>query len=215
MMKHRLHNVVVAVALLVAACSSDEPVPTTPSAPLFELRGSIDNPKGIAIPNTAKLIALWQVYKGSPDYMYAFGFGSVSPDRTSFSFSLDQALPDIASNGEGSSPTASDYYRLGVAYLILVDDPSNKIPTNMMMSAEGPPEGVRIIGAVNNTGIIYRAGNDSLDGWLWTQSFPKGYSLGVGIVVDNARDYFAPTSEVSRTLLVDTVQGAFTFPDWH
>lgn len=216
-MNRFMWSVTLLMALFAFSCSDNDSVAVPDVKPLVRLTGSVSNPLNITVPPTVKLVAIWNVYKGSPDYMYAFGFGTLSSDRKSYSFSLGDVPPDIALNGEGVDSTSPEYFRLGVAYLVLLDDPMNKIPSNMLLSAEGPPEGTRIYGAVDNTGIMYVLTKGDVDNKQWALQFPRGYSIGVGVKVEDGMDKFVPTNETSRPLLIDTNrnQEAFTFPNWY
>lgn len=209
-------SMAVLVAFAVNACSDDDAAATPVVKPLIGLTGALSNPNNISIPPTVKLVAIWNVYEGSPDYIYAFGFGTLSSDRKSYSFSLNDVPPEIALNGEGVDPASPEFFRLGVAYLVLLDDPMNKIPSNMMLSSEGPPEGTQVYGAVDNTGIMYVRTNGDVDDKQWALQFPQGYSIGVGVRVEDGLDKFVPTNETSRPLLIDTSRNleAFTFPNW-
>lgn len=212
MMRSTLLSAMCFCALMIIGCSEDATDPT-PTA-VFTLSGTISNPKNITIPPTAKLVAVWGVSATSPDYAYVFGNTSIDRTANTFKVELPTLPPDSALNAWGTDPASDGYRRLGVCYVVLIDDPGNELQAGRV-GDDGPVGGLTY-GAIDNTAIIYRKGKDAAfsDTFPWVSLFPDGLSVGQGVEIPNAMDGFTPLPATGLQLKVDTVRTAFTFPNW-
>jgi hypothetical protein len=126
-----------------------------------------------APPSGSKVVVVWSVSSGSPDYSYAFGSGSVNGAGASFSF---------ASNPPSDALNAG---KLGVGLLAVVD------------SSIGLPEGKLGDTALDNVlalsadyAIIFRASTDTVRKDGWDSAFPQGYACGKCVPSDAGFDSF-------------------------
>jgi hypothetical protein len=94
---------------LAVACGGGDTL-TAPTLPVT-FSGTIQVRNGTTVPANARLLALWGVSAGSPDYSYVFGSGTVNAAGTfSITFTADPPA-EALNNGQ-----------LGVALLILTTD---------------------------------------------------------------------------------------------
>ena len=195
---------------LLSSCADDPVAPTTS----FTVSGTLDNPAGISLPATVKLFAVWGISSGSPDYSYLYGEGSIDRTNNTFTLNFTANPQDTALNRRGTDPAGTDYYRCGVAYVILVDDPSNTYHSGMDAPDEMFTE--KFYGAVNNVAVIYRAGNaEALRNYRsWLDLFNNGYSVGEGVEATSGFDTFTPIPSTNIKLRIDSVLRNFTFPNW-
>jgi hypothetical protein len=198
------------VALL--GCKSNATNPENPAPALLTVFGTIDNPRGIAIPDGAKVVVLWSV-DGSPDYAYIFGEGVLTANKNSFAVSLSEVPPDTTLNGRRTIEGESSYYRLGVGIVILVHDPNNVLATSRRVTSE-LPEGVAFLGAVEQQAIIYGLGAARTGSRVWMQDFPSGYSVGQGEKRPGMHDKFVPTSPTQLRMRVETDIREMRFVNW-
>lgn len=193
----RLAAVAVAVALLAAACG-ESTGPQDPGATTLRVTGTIRNVSGAAIPSGARVIAVWGVSSGSPDYSYVFGEGTVDAATNTFTLELDRVPPAEALN-DG---------RLGVATIFLVGAGA---PPPGRMSNDYPT--TSIIGAAARYGIIY-LGDDPSRQPDWVRTFPRGYAVGVGVTQPGSSfDGFtrAPADDVE--IVIDDLEN-LEFVNW-
>lgn len=200
------------LGVMLIGCASN---PTTPTETGFVINGTLRYNKAVTLPATSRVIVLYQVSSGSPDYSYVLASAPVDLSKNTFRIVLPATPPDSALNRTATVPTDSAYYRAGVAGIILVDDKGGEFKVGVM-STNLPIS--LMLGMVNNVGVMYRAGTDTVVGRRipWMVKFPQGHSLGNGVIVSGGSDYFEPIPAASIELLVDPTPdpGTFVFPDW-
>lgn len=187
--------------LSFGACGGDGP--TNPPSTPFTVAGSIKNNTGQPIPAGARLIAVWSVASGSPDYSYIFGEGSVDRTTNRFTITFDKQLPREALNSTGNG------VGLGVGVLILTTDPTlceGRLP------ADFKPE-LTVIGAAGQYGLIYLDRDPAPDLVDWAERFPRGYAAGRGIDLPGVFDGFEPIASSAVELVVDKLEN-ITFVNW-
>lgn len=206
--------------LIVCGCSESGTTPDKSSkTPLYTVQGSMVFAPGASIPKGTKLYAVWSVNSTSPDYSYVFGEGTLDTVNGRFSFSFMSYPPEVALNGTGLDSTDLDFARLGVAYIIAVYDSAGKIKVGTKIYDLKDDE-VTLVGAVNNTAIIYRRGADKPCSEFrpWLPAFTVGYGIGQGAPNPQGSGYdiFVPVSSGSELqLLIDSDPESFTFPNWN
>ena len=173
------------VAALVPACQD-----ATGSGTGFVVTGHIQNHTQAPLPAHARLIAIWGVTSGSPDYGYVFGEGTINRVTGTFRLRFDQPPPTAALNsGE-----------LGVAFIIATTDQSVKdgdVITSTSQMAN--PLGITAQHAV----IFVANPQQGVQLPAWVAAFDPGYSVGVGVKVPGTFDAFQPASTSSLLLIVD------------
>jgi hypothetical protein len=107
-MNIRSASLVVLLPLLVAC--GDDGGPTAPPLPVT-VSGTIQNVNGATIPANARVLVIWEVSSGSPDYAYVWGEGTVHSNGT-FSIVFAENPPAAALNNG----------QLGVGLLVLTTD---------------------------------------------------------------------------------------------
>ena len=177
------------------ACSDS----TNPSEG-FTVNGTIQNNTQAPIPENARLVVVWVVSSGSPDYSYVFGEGTIDPASGSFEISMPDP-PSAAALNDGL---------LGVGVLF--------VTVNATLSAgddiDDIPE-ADFIGAAGDYGIIYVQGNpgDAAQVRDWAADFDSGYGVGVGMEVAGDFDKFVPTSQSGVVLIIDDIDN-ISFVNW-
>jgi hypothetical protein len=165
----------------------------------FVVTGHIQNNTQTPIPANARLIAVWGVSSGTPDYGYVFGEGTINRLFGTFRIEFDQPPPvEALNNGV-----------LGVGLLIATTDQSLKdgdIVTGASWTAE-------IIGVTAQYAVIFVDHQDSLYLNHWVASFGSGYSVGVGVKVPGTFDKFEPVSRSSPILIIDDL-GSIEIVNW-
>lgn len=208
------------LAVMLVACS-DEVAPIGPTDSKVKVSGRIENPLGLELPSTTKLIVVWSVSTSSPDRNYIYI--PTSPTRTgdSFSFLLPDSLADIACNTRGTDPSDSLYMRGGVGIIVLIDDPEGLLIDGLVLEGPGGDSVLAyrtfLKGAVDNSAVIYRKGSSkAVSAWRpWLDTFPQGFKMGRGVKMDVGFDIFAPYSTSEKPVLrIDTSGKSFTFPNW-
>ena len=96
------------MSLGIPGCS-DDPVSPTPLPVTFS--GTIQVNNGTTVPANARILVLWGVTAGSPDYDYVFGSGTMGSNGT-FTITFTEAPPAAALNQN----------QLGVGLVILTTD---------------------------------------------------------------------------------------------
>jgi hypothetical protein len=180
------------VAAMVTACG-DGGGPSD----RFVVTGTIQNNTGAPIPANTRLVVLWQVTSGTPDYSYAFGQGTVDPDAGTFRIELDQPPPAQALN----------LGTLGVGLIVAT--------TNQTLGNGGTIDDAalaEVVGAAGRYGIIY-IGSDGVQNPQWATQFDTGYGVGVGVDVVGDFDQFAPASQSSVVLIIDALEN-IDFVNW-
>lgn len=206
--------------VMLAACANEVAL-TGPTDSKVNVSGRIDNPLGLALPSTTKLIVVWSVSTGSPDRSYIYVPSSSTRTADSFGFWLPDSLVDQACNTRGTNPSDSNYMRGGVGFIVLVDDPDGLLTNGLVLSG---PSGDSILahrtflkGAVDNSALIYRKGSSkAVSAWRpWLNAFPQGFTLGRGVSMDVGFDIFVPYSTSEKPVLrIDSSSTSFTFPNW-
>jgi hypothetical protein len=116
-----------------------------------------------APPADAKLVVIWTVTSGSPDYSYSFGSGSTNGTQVFVSFA---ASPPAEALVDG---------KLGVGVIALVD------------AADAPPEGklasgqfdpTRLLAFAPDYAIVFRNTTETLLPKEWDATFPQGFACG-------------------------------------
>jgi hypothetical protein len=163
----------------------------------FVVTGTIQNNTGAPIPANTRLVVLWQVTSGTPDYSYIFGSGTVDPDAGTFRIQLDQAPPAQALNAGN----------LGVGLIVAT--------TNQTLENGGTIDAAtlaEVVGAAGRYGIIY-TGSNEVQNPEWATQFDTGYGVGVGVDVVGDFDQFAPASPSSVVLTIDALEN-IDFVNW-
>lgn len=196
--------------LLLAACDddssetpdagtqvSDSGQPDAGSA--FSAGGSLTPGPGKQVPESAKLVVLWSVPSGSPDYLYKFGEGTSS--GATFTLPLQTPPPAEALNRA----------ELGVGLVLLM-------PTSFSQ-ADGRYEDEDVffdalIGAAGQYAIIYKA-SEQVSTPSWVSRFPAGYSCGKGVAAPagSSFDTFEPVACASINVTVDDAAN-IEFVNW-
>ncbi|MBS1560227.1 MAG: hypothetical protein JSS89_01345 [Bacteroidetes bacterium] len=208
------------LTVMLVACSKDV-APTGPTDSKVNVSGRIENPLGLELPSTTKLIVVWSISTGSPDRSYIYVPSSPTRTKDSFGFWIPDSLADIACNTRGTNPSDSLYMRGGVGFIVLVDDPDALLKDGLVLSG---PSGDSVLthrtflkGAVDNSALIYRKGSSkAVSAWRpWLDTFPKGFTLGRGVPMDVGFDIFVPYATSEKPVLrIDTSAKSFTFPNW-
>ena len=156
----------------------------------FVVTGHIQNNTQAPIPTNARLIAVWGVSSGTPDYSYVFGEGTINRLLGTFRIEFDQPPPvEALNNGV-----------LGVAFLIATTDQSLK-DGDILTGSSSTTE---IIGVTGQHAVIFVDHQDTLYLNHWVASFDTGYSVGVGVKVPGSVfDKFEPVSPSSPLLIID------------
>jgi hypothetical protein len=180
-----------AVAVLSVACGDDNGPNSN-----FVVTGTIQNNTGAPLPDNTRLLVVWQVTSGSPDYSYVFGQGTVNAEAGTFRVELDQPPPAQALNNGN----------LGVGIIVAT--------TNQTLGDGGNVDQIldELIGAAGRYGVIY-VGPSGAQSPQWASGFPTGYGVGVGVDVENDFDQFQPASPSSVVLIIDALEN-IDFVNW-
>lgn len=173
------------VTTVATACQN-----STDPAGSFVVTGHIENRTQASIPANARLLAVWGVTAGSPDYSYVFGEGTIDPLLGTFRMLFDQPPPIKALN-RGA---------LGVAFIMATTDQSLQVGDSIGNSYPV----TEIIGVTGQYAVIFVQNRDTLMS-TWVDAFDDGYSVGVGVkaLPTEVFDTFAPTSRSSAVLIID------------
>jgi hypothetical protein len=163
----------------------------------FVVTGTIQNNTGAPIPADTRLLVVWQVSSGTPDYSYVFGAGTVDPGAGTFRIQLDQPPPTQALNN-GS---------LGVG--VIVATTNQTIENGGTIDDAGLAE---VVGAAGRYGVIY-IGPNGVQNPEWASHFDAGYGVGVGVDVVGDFDQFAPADPSSVVLIIDALEN-IDFVNW-
>ena len=155
----------------------------------FVVTGHIQNNTQASIPANTRLVAVWGVSSGTPDYSYVFGEGTINRLTGTFRIVFDQP-PPVAALNNGV---------LGVAFLIATTDQSLTDGDSLT----GSSSTAQIIGVTGQHAVIFVDHQDTLYVNTWVPSFPTGYSVGVGVKVPGTFDKFEPVSRSSPILIID------------
>lgn len=175
----------VLVTTLAAGCQEG-----TGPAGAFVVSGHIQNNTQTPIPANARVVAVWGVSAGTPDYSYVFGEGTIDRITGTFRIQLDQPPPLEALNNGA----------LGVAFIVATTNES--WADGAVLTGSSGVTGV--LGITANHAVIFVQNRDTLPPSTWVDAFDDGYSVGVGVKVPNAVfDIFEPTSRSSPLLIID------------
>jgi hypothetical protein len=156
----------------------------------FVVTGTIQNNTGQPLPANTRVLVVWVVSSGSPDYSYVFGQGTVDAAAGTFRIQLDQSPPAIALNTGG----------LGVGVIVAT--------TNQSIENGDDVEDVQLselVGAAGRHGVIFIDQNGVQDP-EWATAFESGYGVGVGVDVVDDFDRFEPADPSSVVLIIDDIE---------
>lgn len=172
------------VAAAVSGCQDG-----TGLAGEFAATGRIQNNTHAPIPAGTRLLVIWDVTSGSPDYGYVFGEGTFNRVTGAFGVRFDGPPP----------PEALNRGVLGVGWVVATTDQSLKQGDVIT----GPLTG--FIGITAQHAVIFVASHpDTMQLPVWVPEFGAGYGMGVGVKVPGVVfDRFQPTRPSSAVLIVD------------
>jgi len=177
----------VLVAAAVSGCLNG----TDPSTG-FAVSGRIQNRTGRPIPADARLVVIWGVSSGSPDYSYVYGEGVIDRITGTIHVRFDGPPPAEALNAGV----------LGVGFLVATTDQALKdgdVITNGSQLTG-------ILGITAQHAVIFVGTHpDTMQMGDWVPAFETGYGLGVGVKVPGTFDKFVPTSPSSALLIIDAL----------
>ncbi|HEV8398233.1 MAG TPA: hypothetical protein VGQ18_00190 [Gemmatimonadales bacterium] len=175
------------VLVAVSACSEG----TGPSTG-FVVRGRIQNNTDAPIPADARLVVIWGVTSGSPDYSVVFGEGEI--DRMTGTFHV---------RFEGPPPTeALNNGVMGVGLVVATTDHLLKDGDSL----PNRPPTFDILGVTAQHAVIFLASQpDTLQVPTWATAFDTGYTVGVGVKVPGTFDKFVPVSPSTALLIIDAL----------
>jgi hypothetical protein len=158
----------------------------------FAVSGRIQNRTGRPIPADARLVVIWGVSSGSPDYSYVYGEGVI--DRITGMFGV---------RFEGPPPAAAlNNGVMGVGLVIATTDHLLKDGDSL----PNRPPTFDILGVTAQHAVIFLASQpDTLQVPTWATAFDAGYAVGVGVKVPGTFDKFVPTSPSSALLIIDAL----------
>lgn len=129
--------------------------------------------EGDAPPNGTKVVVLWSVFSGSPDYLHSFGGGQTT--GTDVFVTLGGPPPAEALNGG----------KLGIGLVATLNEgadvPEGKLTGNW-------EDVVRAITPMH--AVIYRNASEQVTSKGWDTAFPQGYACGKCIEADTGFDTF-------------------------
>ena len=188
-MRLRVSALLASVALACTACG-DSPVGTGNVKLPFTVSGPLDNRTTVPIPDGARVVVLWTVSSGSPDYDYVYGTGTVDRATNRFAVTFDAPPPAEALNQPDG---------LGVGLVLLTTDATlgeGRLPVGYDTS--------KIIGASGQHAVIYLSGDPAKEPAAWLRAFGRGFNAGEGITIPGSTfDGFAPVSADAIRLIVD------------
>ena len=187
-MSLRAPALMMVAGVALAGCSD-----ATDPGDAVTVSGVIENRNAATIPANARVVVLWGVSSGSPDYSFVFGTGTVSPGGE-FSITFDGPPPAAALNNG----------TLGVGLVLLTSDQSlgeGQVPSNY-----GFPG---VLGLTEDHSIIYRSGAPGID---WAAACPPGYSVGEVQRSNVGFDSFIRVG-LDDLLVVDVIQN-LNPPNW-
>lgn len=193
MTTHRLTSATFLLAASLAGCGDG----TGPSQQ-FVVSGTIQNNTQAPIPPDARLVVVWVVSSGSPDYTYVFGQGTLSPGGT-FRIQLAQSPPVQALNNGA----------LGVGIIVATTSQSLQNGDDISSIPE-----TELIGAAGRYGIIFvTTPQDAAQYRDWAAEFDSGFGVGVGVEVPGDFDRFEPVPPSGVVLTIDDLQN-IDFVNW-
>jgi hypothetical protein len=204
-----LRFLLISLALVSLGCSNQTTGPDTNNEN-FVVTGTLRVADGESLPASPRLLVVWQVSSGSPDYEYSFGEGSIDVPTMTYRIEVPHEIPDVACNRRGDTTM-----RAGVGYIILFNDPDGSLKSGMVIGDDPLPD---LAGAVSKILIVYRQGNDAAcrEYRSWLPDFTTGFSLGMGADGGpNKKDILVPvSSDTKPELLISSDPEDFEFPNW-
>lgn len=154
----------------------------------FVVTGPIQNNTQAAIPADARVVVVWTVSSGTPDYGYVFGEGVLDRNAGTFRVQFDGPPPAEALNAGV----------LGIGLVVATTDHS--LQNGDVLT--DPPAG--FVGITAEHAVIFVSSRqDAMQLLDWAAAFGNGYSVGVGVKVPGTFDKFEPASPSSAVLIVD------------
>ena len=190
----RLRALALVTALsLVASCGDDDI--TAPQLPVT-FSGTISIQNGTTVPANARVLVLWGVSAGSPDYSYVFGSGTLGANGT-FTITFNENPPAAALNQN----------MVGVGLVILTTDQTlgeGQVPANYTFPG--------LIGMSEDHSIIF---TQNLTAELAADFFGRfnGYGLGEVERSTTTFDSFKCVARDALKLIVDDVANLRP-PNW-
>lgn len=181
-------------AFTLAAGCSDDPI-TSPTLPVtFSGRFEIQN--GTTVPANARVLVLWGVSAGTPDYSYVFGSGTVGANGA-FTITFNANPPTAALN----------LNQVGVGLVILTTDPSlveGQLPAGYAFPG--------LLGMSEDHSIIF---TQNLSAELSSEWFGRfnGYGLGEVERSTTTFDSFRSVARDALRLIVDD-RANLRGPNW-
>ncbi|UCG85724.1 MAG: hypothetical protein JSW71_17665 [Gemmatimonadota bacterium] len=172
---------------------------STSSSGGFTISGTVQNNTQTEIPTNARLLVVWVVSSGSPDYTYVFGQGTIDRNAGTFELVMTNPPPTAALNAGA----------LGVGIVIATTNASLSTGDDVV-----DIPATDLIGAAGWYGVIYvgdPAGAAQVR--TWSADFDTGYGVGVGEEVPGSYDKFVPTSPSSVVLVIDDLSN-IRFVNW-
>lgn len=156
----------------------------------FVVTGHVQNNTQAPIPADARLLAVWGVSSGTPDYSYVFGEGTIDRVLGTFQIRFDQPPPlDALNAGE-----------VGVAFLVATTNQSWTDGDSLGSSSDVSG----VIGVTGQHAVIFMRSDTAAQLCGWCATFGLGYSVGVGVELpDEVFDIFVPASRSSPVLIID------------
>jgi hypothetical protein len=196
----------VSFALLYEGCSTaSSPCPGLPdSKGPFTISGHLLFKQAVALPANAKVICYWGSLATVPtgfDNSRVFGQGTLNMADSSFSVTFAGVPPNSSTFTQDCKKVMAS----GPGYTLLVAD---QIPGDPGMWFDT----VRVLGAIDQSAMIYCISNTTLHGWF--NNFLQGYGIGSDTSTPPA-DSLARIPNTGLTLTVDSLYSDFHFPaDW-
>lgn len=141
-----------------------------PGPGVFDFTGKHD---GQVPPNGTKVVVLWSVFSGSPDYLYSYGGGQTTGIDVYVSFGGPP--PVDALNGG----------KLGIGLVASLNEGADLPEGKLTGDWENVVRAITPMHAV-----IYRNGTEQVTGSGWELGFPQGYACGKCIDKDAGFDPF-------------------------
>lgn len=176
-------------ALLVAAIAPGCRDGTS-SSEGFVVTGRIQNNTQAPIPLGTRLLTVWGVSSGTPDYGYVFGEGTINRLAGTFRIRFDQPPPLEALNAGV----------LGVGFIIATTDQSLKDGA-VITAASQVTEAIGV--TAQHAVIFVQDPEAAVQVRGWAAEFETGYGVGVGVKVPGDFDRFEPADRSSLVLIID------------
>jgi len=181
------------LASLLVATAATACLDGTGPAGTFIARGRIQNNTDAPIPAGTRLVVIWTVSSGSPDYSVVFGEGAIDRMTGMMHVRFDGPPPAEALNNGV----------LGVGLVVATTDHTLKDGDRL---TDGRSLLASIVGLTPQHAVIFVSHPDTLYAGTWAAEFETGYSLGVGVKVPGSVfDKFVPVNPSSALLIIDAL----------